>query len=793
MNYTTLPPPTTQFIRSCLFLFGLTLFTFSLNANSLFIDPDEITCGDVISDNNFNAVNDFDRSLHDNANCNKTSPSSFSGKDVEYFLSIPQSGKVTIRLTRLRNDLDLFLYRINSNGLPTTCVAPASLKNGTRNEEISTFLQAGTYLIIIDAFRSNITSSFRLQVRCETSNSCCSNPLGQRWLRNKIDDFCQSNCKPYEIYCATFNGRSAIHIPPPKSSQCSDLQGFIYDCNGELLKRYGGFGGSSPPSSLKNIRLLWSSDECRGGGGGGGGGETPTCENENSNCTIIRCTPRTPKRTETGGYSCVIDCSFLENNRVTRWEIDGQRFSTSSKNRSFTVTQPGTYVICCYYFCDGQVFKCCRVVECPPLPGGGGGGGEEEDCCDNPLSKRWLKDKLEAQCEIGCGRFKVYCATYNGRRAIHITPPQSNGNCSPHLQGFVYDCFGNLLEQYGGIGSGGPSNSLKNIRLLWTSGRCDDNSGGGGGGGSTSCSREDNIDRYSNNRNISSENPSLWKKWSFNAPDGKVSRDRAKSGHQSMEINRTSFGEQDVVFRLGNKRSGKYRVSWDMYINRNDAAYFNIQNSETNLVGGGVYEVSFQSHHTHRQRRWFKVEVYVDLDANRINILLGNQSIGRGNYHSNLGGINFYAVNDAHFYIDNMCLQRVSHIPFAADLVENSKTSTCPKSDVQLVEGSIVKTKIATTTNSVPTTNSKIVNRNQLKVYPNPSSGLTMIDLQLEKEAPMQLSIFNQTGQLVRTVDLGKAPIFQKQLDFSDLPNGLYFIKAKSSNTLLSERFIIQK
>lgn len=809
--------------------------------------PDEITCGTQLNDSNSNAANDYTKTFYNSSNCNLNFSSGFNGKDVQYILDIPQSGKVTIQLYNLTNDLDLFLYRMNNNGNPTSCAAAPSTKSNRSAEKITATLNPGKYLVMIDAYASNIVSNYTLRVDCDIdSQDCCDNVLNKSWIKNVIKNICEHDCKGQKIYCATYNGQPAIHITP--WTTCTDGIGYVYDCNGNELGRYGGFAGWRLSGTLRDIKLLWTTAECE---------ETPgsectstptncyevdcipgtprTTENGNYACTIdctykgdksvrywkvnnrrintpskslgytvdnpgtytvcvyfecdgriyeccsevecpptqeedctstptnceeVSCTPRTPRTTESGNYSCRIDCSYKGDKRVRYWEVNGQRVNTTSKNPSFTATRPGTYTICVYFECDGRIYKCCREVECPPIGG---------DCCsEDLLTKNWIKNFMEDFCESDCTGQEIWCATYNGRPAIHITPSTT---CTDQ-NGYVYDCNGNELDKYG-YWVGGLSGTLIDTRLLWSTDECE----------TQECQLFDDFEGYANGANISTRNPNLWKKWSNSARDGRTSRDRAQSGSQSMEINRNQFGEQDIVFRLGNKSNGKYKVAWDMYINRNDRAYFNIQNSESNLKPKGVVYFEYNDRDYNYQGKWMKVELYIDLDNNKLSMYFDNRQVAGGNYTANLGGINFYAVDDAHFYIDNMCLQKVTSIPFTNNDSADSRNSV----------GLNLSIDNASEKEFSESTNATLQGTDKMTVYPNPSKGITTIKLDLESAKAVQLTVFNQTGQLVRTIDLGTTQHIQEQLNLSDLPDGLYYLNVNGADLSLSKRFVIQK
>ncbi len=78
-------------------------------------------------------------------------------------------------------------------------------------------------------------------------------------------------------------------------------------------------------------------------------------------------------------------------------------------------------------------------------------------------------------------------------------------------------------------------------------------------------------------------------------------------------------------------------------------------------------------------------------------------------------------------------------------------------------------------------------------VYPNPSDGLVNIKIQTDKEAFVQMDLYDLNGRLVRNIlseflppELRNIPI-----DISDQPPGIYFVKIFAGDEEKTERIII--
>ncbi|MCD4697918.1 MAG: T9SS type A sorting domain-containing protein, partial [Bacteroidales bacterium] len=90
---------------------------------------------------------------------------------------------------------------------------------------------------------------------------------------------------------------------------------------------------------------------------------------------------------------------------------------------------------------------------------------------------------------------------------------------------------------------------------------------------------------------IAVENPDWWTTWS-GAPggteDGLISDEQANSGSNSIKVD----GVTDLILKLGDKTSGKYQLSFYMYVPAGFGGYYNLQHFESPGVEW-AYEVYF--------------------------------------------------------------------------------------------------------------------------------------------------------------------------------------------------------
>lgn len=81
----------------------------------------------------------------------------------------------------------------------------------------------------------------------------------------------------------------------------------------------------------------------------------------------------------------------------------------------------------------------------------------------------------------------------------------------------------------------------------------------------------------------------------------------------------------------------------------------------------------------------------------------------------------------------------------------------------------------------------------ELSFAPNPSNGITGIELVLPKKGPTTISVYNINGALVYEDKLGDfTGRYQKQLDLSAQPKGIYFLRVEQNDAYITKKLIIE-
>jgi len=88
---------------------------------------------------------------------------------------------------------------------------------------------------------------------------------------------------------------------------------------------------------------------------------------------------------------------------------------------------------------------------------------------------------------------------------------------------------------------------------------------------------------------------------------------------------------------------------------------------------------------------------------------------------------------------------------------------------------------------------SEIQNLNEVRVYPNPSKGKFILELDSKKEDVVELSVTNMSGQLMyQENEQIVTGTFQKSIDLNALAKGVYSLEIKTSEGAINKKLVIQ-
>ncbi len=132
-----------------------------------------LPCGGSVSGSSTNAPSNVDS--YSCTNWNNTGP------EVVYTVTSPLSGTVTVDMTGLTADLDLFVTTGSGNSCQSTACVDGSGTEGTASEQVSWNATAGTtYFVVADGYQ-NASGSFTLSATCPagvpTTETACADGL----------------------------------------------------------------------------------------------------------------------------------------------------------------------------------------------------------------------------------------------------------------------------------------------------------------------------------------------------------------------------------------------------------------------------------------------------------------------------------------------------------------------------------------------------------------------------------------------------------------------------------------
>lgn len=180
---------------------------------------------------------------------------------------------------------------------------------------------------------------------------------------------------------------------------------------------------------------------------------------------------------------------------------------------------------------------------------------------------------------------------------------------------------------------------------------------------------------------------SLWRRWSTASPRATVV---SWQGTKAARFAANGTSKPDMLYLLRDSTTGRFRISWRMYIPSGKKGYFNVLREVPNTSGNGAnfgFEVYFDGTSKGRlsipngtnsatvipfgypEDRWFNVVVIINFDRKKYpdditrtaNLFVNNNFVYFWQYKPNttalnkLAAIDFFADTDHEFYVDNFC------------------------------------------------------------------------------------------------------------------------------------------
>ncbi|HOY20312.1 MAG TPA: hypothetical protein PLC89_23570, partial [Haliscomenobacter sp.] len=190
----------------------------------------------------------------------------------------------------------------------------------------------------------------------------------------------------------------------------------------------------------------------------------------------------------------------------------------------------------------------------------------------------------------------------------------------------------------------------------------------------------ENFESFPENSNFPS-NSLKWNLWPNSTAKAKILNAPRSSSGKALYFQRNGDIAPDLLLKLGDKTSGRYRISWQMYVPKGKTAYYNFQHEENVGTGHWAFEVTFQSsgigilqlsrdtvtQFPYLVGAWNNVMHIVDLSEDEIELWINNEFVDSWKFslgstaeslhvlNPKLGAIDFYTISNSEYYVDNIC------------------------------------------------------------------------------------------------------------------------------------------
>lgn len=280
-----------------------------------------------------------------------------------------------------------------------------------------------------------------------------------------------------------------------------------------------------------------------------------------------------------------------------------------------------------------------------------------------------------------------------------------------------------------------------------------------------------NFDNYTAGSNVavSDSNFTTWSNLPGSSEDALISSVQASSGTNSMMISK----DNDCVWILGDSTSGKYELSFKVYVPADSVAYFNVlhkfaggssewSNECYILPSDSLFHLFVGGNDTAQTAftfdTWHTLMYTIDLDYDFVFMMMDNDTLfswpysidGSGNNSlTQIGAMDFYgydlySAGNVRLYLDDFKFEKIINV----GMNEASQKS--------------------------------------IKMYPNPAQN----QIRLQTIKPLKSTkILNANGSIVME---NKANTKDLNLDVSHLAPGLYYVQMNFGSSIAIRKLIIQ-
>ncbi|MEL6720308.1 MAG: T9SS type A sorting domain-containing protein, partial [Bacteroidota bacterium] len=192
------------------------------------------------------------------------------------------------------------------------------------------------------------------------------------------------------------------------------------------------------------------------------------------------------------------------------------------------------------------------------------------------------------------------------------------------------------------------------------------------------------------------------------------------------------------------------------------------QNVYFDSYGKGYLEVGGEEFNfRYREFKWIEIKQSFDITDNTTTLYVDGQAVHTWPFTyqalqtegtNGLSAINFYPLGRKYeYFIDNVAFETVNN---ATD---------------ETVEGR------------------NAADSNQLSVFPNPTDGIIIVGVEMTTEEQIEIEIFDSVGKVIRSYKGNSLDFVSQQLDLNNQEDGIYFIRLKSKNEVITKQFLLAR
>jgi hypothetical protein len=272
-----------------------------------------------------------------------------------------------------------------------------------------------------------------------------------------------------------------------------------------------------------------------------------------------------------------------------------------------------------------------------------------------------------------------------------------------------------------------------------------------------------------------------WTGWGGGASNAIIADEEAFSGTQSLKIWDNAGTESDAVALLGTLSTGIDTLSFMQYIPASGTgAYYNLQHNYTDAAGDWAADIYFGTSpaageistdgvvypFTPTFDAWVEQMFVLDFTNSQAEFYYGGTLIHTWALNTNSGGgAGLNSINAVNFYAANIgagtnSLAYYDNFGILAPLVSTTQ----------------IKPFAGT-----------------LEISPNPTTGFTTLNVEMDDANDINITIFDITGKLVQSFNDASIANKKYAIDLSNQPNGIYFVRLMTNSQVKTKKVIVNK